>query len=602
MLSGRRRRDVALHKLSTPRQLFLLDGSQGESLDSYLSVMLKCEPVGPTIHMRLNETSLSPSVQVLLGMDFLDAVRPIFNWTERTLTFPCKADYDSDWDKYSDALSGLADSRNDRYAESYPSVDNTDLQRSSTPLPSPTVPSVLSSDGRSSDFLPDASYASIGTLPPPADFSVLFDPDEEPDDIADILRIVSETFHDLLDVFSKARAETLPPHRSYDHSIELIDPKDIPSVGPIYSTSASEAKELKSQIDGLLAKGFIRPSTAPIGAPVLFAKKKDGTLRMCIDYRQLNLRTKKNKYPLPPINFLLEQLSGAKVFSKIDLRGAYHLLRIAEGEEWKTTFRSRYGSFEFLVMPFGLTNAPSVFQHYVNDVLREHLDKFVIAYLDDILIYSQNVAEHDSHVRTVLECLRKHQLYAKATKCAFRLEETEFHGYIVGKNGLRMDPAKVQTVLDWPIPTSVKAVQSFLGFANFYRRFIRDYSKIVGPLTTLTRKDKLYEWTDKCQKAFDILKGRFTSAPILIHFNPEAPTYLETDASDYAIGTILSQESADGLLHPIAFDSRKLLPAELNYEIHDKELLAIVWAFKRWRSMLLSTDKPILVLTDHQGV
>ena len=626
MLSARRRRSLAIHELSNPRQLFLLDGSQGESLDSYLPVIIKCEPVGPTVHMRLNETNLSASVQVILGMDFLDAVRPTFNWEERTLTYPSDLQADSQLDM---PLSGLVEAEpiklfqeSNRHADTLLTVAETSMQWSptlrdrhvdSTIFPTAPVQIALPSDGRTSDFLSTASYASIdsvprpshasvGTLPPTAELSALFDPDEEPDDVADILRIVPNSFHDFIDVFSKARAEKLPPHRPYDHSIDLIDPKDIPTVGPIYSTSAAEAQELKSQIDGLLANGFIRPSTAPLGAPVLFAKKKDGGLRMCIDYRQLNLRTKKNKYSLPPINFLLEQLSGAKIFSKIDLRGAYHLLRIAEGEEWKTTFRSRYGSFEFLVMPFGLTNAPSVFQHYVNDVFREHLDKFVIAYLDDILIFSNNVAEHDSHVRIVLECLRKHQLYAKATKCAFRLEETEFLGCIVGKNGLRMDPSKVQTILDWPIPSSVKAVQSFLGFANFYRRFIRDYSKVVSPLTALTKKDNTYSWTEKCQKAFDLLKDRFTSAPILVHFNLEAPTYLETDASDYAIGTILSQEGSDGFLHPIAFDSRKLLPAELNYEIHDKELLAIVWAFKRWRSMLLSTEKTISVLTDHQAL
>ena len=483
-------------------------------------------------------------------MDFLIEYQPQFDWHRRTLTFPPSAE-------------------------------------------APEVPSSL-------EQLQAFGYrASIAD----EELAFLFDPDEEPDEVEVILKVVPKQYHDFLDVFSKLRAEKLPPHRSYDHSIELIDSQDLPPLGPIYSTSIPEAKALKAELDSLLAKGFIRPSQASFGAPVLFVKKPHSDeLRMCIDYRQLNLRTKKNKYPLPSINFLLEQTAGAKIFTKIDLRGAYHLLRIAEGDEYKTTFRCRYGAFEFLVMPFGLTNAPPVFQHLINDVLRQHLDVFVVAYLDDILIYSADEAQHQEHVRTVLECLRSANLYAKASKCQFHVTSTEFLGYNIGVNGLGMCFDKVSAVLSWPTPTNVKGVQSFLGFANFYRRFIRGYSKVIAPLTNLTRKDRPFQWTSECQSAFDELKARFTSAPILMHFDPNAPTYLETDASDYAIGTILSQEGADGLTHPVAFDSRKFLPAELNYEIHDKELLAIVWAFKRWRSMLLSTTHTIKVLTDHQAL
>lgn len=524
-------------------------------------------------------------------MDFLDDVRPEIDWERRTLFFPIKPRPEEDWDhpqtehlqeelypehirRYDPALAVTDHSAEDHFsAESHVFAAST---------------------------LRIAANQSSSTL---LEQSLIFDPDEDPDDIADILRVVPSQYHDFVDIFSKARADKLPPHRSYDHSIDLIDPKDIPAVGPIYSLSANEAQTLKSEIDSLLARGFIRPSTAPLGAPVLFVKKPhDTALRMCIDYRQLNLRTKKNKYPLPPINFLLEQLSGAKVFTRIDLRNAYYLLRIAEGDEWKTTFRSRYGSYEFLVMPFGLTNAPSAFQHFVNDILREHLDKFVIAYLDDILIYSNTPQEHEEHVKAVLSALRAANLFAKATKCEFHLPETRFLGYVVGANGIRMDLEKVQAILDWPLPTTVKSVQSFLGFANFYRRFIRNYSKIIAPLTALTKKGFTFEWTSTCTEAFEDLKKRFTSAPILRHFDPSAATYVETDASDYAIGTILSQKGPDGIIHPVAFDSRKFQPAELNYEIHDKELLAIVWALKRWRSMLLSVQSPIQVLTDHQAL
>lgn len=543
-----------------PIPLIMVDGSQAEDISEYIIVDVVSHVAGPTLPTLLLITSLPSTARILLGMSWCRKARPNFDWDKGTLVFPLISD--DSWE--------LADSPR------LPTDSHLAMTKSGPATPS----------GRSRANDP----------------SFFFDPDEDPDDIEDILRVVPSEYSEYLDVFSKARAERLPPHRPYDHAIELLDESDIPAVGPIYSTSSAESQALKTEIDTLLSMGFIRASTAPIGAPVLFVKKKDASLRMCIDYRQLNLRTKKNKYPLPPINFLLEQLRGASIYSKIDLRGAYHLLRIAAGHEWKTTFRCRYGSFEFLVMPFGLTNAPSAFQHLMNDVFREHLDHFVVVYLDDILVYSSSPDEHVEHVRKVLSLLRANNLYAKASKCTFGVPEVEFLGYLVGINGLRMDPTKVQTVVDWPIPRHVKAVQSFLGFANFYRRFIRDYSKVVSPLTALTKKDSAFTWSDKCQSAFESLKTRFTSAPILRHFDPNATTYLETDASDYAIGTILSQNGEDGLLHPIAFDSRKLLPAELNYEIHDKELLAIVWAFKRWRSMLLSTSEPIQVLTDHQAL
>lgn len=580
------RRKVPIFVLDPPITLFLLDGSAAtEPLTEYLYLVFRVQPTGQIIHFRVFVAPLGPEIPMIIGMNFLHLVRPPFNWPNQCLRIK------TTFERWRDAED--PDIVPYGYRADHPPRQPQAMRIAKT-ADSPTDGSALiGSTSRSSAF--DAS-------PKQNDPAFFFDPDEDPDDVADILRVVPPVFHDYVDVFSKARAEKLPPHRSYDHSIDLINPDDLPAVGPIYSTSASEAQVLQSEIKGLLAKGFIRPSSAPLGAPVLFVKKKDNTMRMCIDYRQLNLRTKKNKYPLPPINFLLEQLSGAKVFSKIDLRGAYHLLRIAEKDEWKTTFRCRYGSFEFLVMPFGLTNAPSAFQHLINDVLREHLDHFVIAYLDDILVYSANPAEHESHVRIVLECLRSHNLYAKATKCAFNLEEVDFLGYIVGKNGLGMDPAKVETILKWPIPASVKAVQSFLGFANFYRRFVRDYSRLVSPMTALTKKNLPFQWTPACQHAFEELQHRFTSAPILAHFDPDGPTYLETDASDYAIGTILSQEGPDKLLHPVAYDSRKFQPAELNYEIHDKELLAIVWAFKRWRSMLLSAKHSVNVLTDHQAL
>lgn len=299
---------------------------------------------------------------------------------------------------------------------------------------------------------------------------------------------VPKQYCDFLDVFDKAILDKLPPHRSYDCAIEL-EPGKQPPFGPIYSLSEPEAAALREFLDENLPKGFISESTSPAGAPVLFVRKKDGSLRMCVDYRGLNAVTVRNRYPLPLINQLLDRLRSAKVFTRIDLRSAYYLLRVRKGDEWKTAFRTPFGHFEFNVMPFGLTNAPATFQHFLNDIFRPFLEHFVIIYLDDILIFSENLVDHEVHVRKVLEVLRYHKLCAKLEKCEFSSSQTEFLGYIVSSSGISMDPSKVKAVIDWPAPTNVKAVQSFLGFANFYRRFIENFSAIVRPLSTLTRKD-----------------------------------------------------------------------------------------------------------------
>jgi hypothetical protein len=290
-----------------------------------------------------------------------------------------------------------------------------------------------------------------------------------------------------------------------------------------------------------------------------------------VDYRGLNEITIKNRYPLPLIQETLAQLSKAKWFTKLDLRGAYNLVRIADVEEWKTAFRTRYGHFEYNVMPFGLTNAPASFQHFINDTLRNFLDVFCTAYLDDILIYSDSLAEHKVHVRQVLRKLKEAGLYLKPEKCEFHVQEVKYLGLIITTEGVRMDPAKVTAVREWETPSNLKDVQAFLGFANFYRRFILGYSKIVAPLTALTKKDRKFQWDAKAQAAFLQLKEAFCSAPILAHFDPDSECVVETDASDYVSAGILSQCGPDGLLHPVAYFSKKHSPAECNYEIYDKE-------------------------------
>ena len=412
---------------------------------------------------------------------------------------------------------------------------------------------------------------------------------------------IPEDYHDFADVFSKSKADTLPPHRPYDLKIDLEEGGS-PPIGPMYSLSQSELQALREFIDENLRSGFIRQTNSPHGAPILFVKKKDGSLRLCVDFRGLNKITKKDRYPLPLISDLLSTAGKARVYTTLDLRHAYHLVRIAEGDEWKTAFRTRYGSFEWSVMPFGLTNAPAAFQRFMNDIFGDLLDVSVTVYLDDILIYSADPADHKKHVREVLRRLRKHGLYARADKCDFSVDTVEYLGYILSPGGLRMSEDKVKTIQDWPEPRKVKDIQSFLGFANFYRRFISGYSDIVVPLTRLLRKGTKWAFNDAARNAFNLLKTAFTSAPVLTHWIPNCPIIVETDASNFALGAILSIRTSDGEIHPVAFHSRTFSGAELNYDVHDKELLAIFEAFKVWRHYLEGSGTPVDVVTDHKNL
>ena len=320
---------------------------------------------------------------------------------------------------------------------------------------------------------------------------------------------------------------------------------------------------------------------------------------MCVDYRALNDVTIKNSYPLPRVDEIFDQLREARIFTKIDLRSGYWQIRVAEDDVEKTAFRTRYGHYEFLVMPFGLTNAPATFQALMNDVLRPFLDKFAVVYLDDILVYSRTVEEHVAHLRQVLSALRDNKLYGKASKCEFERPEVEYLGHVVGGGEIRMDPHKLQAVRDWPTPQKVRDIQSFLGFANYYRRFIEGYADVAAKLTQLTKKDTEWRWGDEQQAAFDALRGKMTTAPTLKFPDPKLPYYVTTDASDYAIGGVLTQDFGHGQ-QPVAYVSRQLHGAELNYPVHDKEMLAVVYAFKSWRCYL--EGRTVHVATDHYAL
>jgi len=407
-----------------------------------------------------------------------------------------------------------------------------------------------------------------------------------------------QLLHEYRDVFPADLPSGLPPARSVDHRIEL-KPGSAPTNRPTYRMSPTELDEVKKQIDQLMESGFIRPSKSPFGAPLLLVKKKDGTMRMCIDYRALNDITIKNSYPLPRIDELFDRLQGAKIFTKIDLRNGYHQIRIYSSDVEKTAFRSRYGHFEFLVLPFGLTNAPATFMQLMHDIFRPLLDRSVLVFIDDILVYSNNIEDHRQHVREVLELLRKNQLYAKASKCELFKSRVEFLGHVIDDSGLHMMEDKVEAILKWPPLKSVSEVQSFIGLVGYYRKFIRMFSEIAAPLTQLTQKEKTFEWTGTQQQAFDALKKKVSEHPVLILPNPRLPYLVTTDASGFAVGATLSQDQGRGN-QPIAFLSKKLLPAESNYPAHEQELLAIIVALKTWRHYLLGAK--FNVATDHRSL
>ncbi|KAL0200303.1 hypothetical protein M9458_003490, partial [Cirrhinus mrigala] len=408
-------------------------------------------------------------------------------------------------------------------------------------------------------------------------------------------------YQDLAEAFSKVRASQLPPHRTSDCAIELL-PGTIPPKGRVFPLSQPETEAMRVYIEEELAKGFIEPSTSPASAGFFFVKKKDGSLRPCIDYRGLNSITVKYRYPLPLVPPALEQLRSAKYFTKLDLRNAYNLIRIKEGDEWKTAFSTTTGHYQYRVMPFGLVNSPSVFQSFINDVFRDMLGRWVIIYMDDILVYSETMDAHISHVREVLKRLISHQLYAKAEKCEFHQTVTTFLGYVVGPDGVAMDDSKVQAVLRWPRPANVKELQRFLGFANFYRRFIRNFSAVAAPLTSMVKKNNSkLSWSQAASEAFELLKRRFATAPILHHPDPEREFIVEIDASNTGVGAVLSQRHGDPpKLYPCAFYSRKLTQAEQNYDVGNRELLAMKAALEEWRHWLEGAKLPFRTKTLHR--
>jgi hypothetical protein len=395
------------------------------------------------------------------------------------------------------------------------------------------------------------------------------------------------------DVFPKD-LPGMPPDRDVEFVIEL-QPGTTPISRRPYKMTPKELAELKVQLNELLDKGYIRPSSSPWGCPALFVKKKDQSLRLCVDYRPLNAITVKNKYPLPRIDILFDQLAGAKVFSKVDLRSCYHQIKIRSEDIPKTAFSTGYGLYEYLVMSFGLTNAPAHFMYLMNSVFMPELDKFIIVFINDILVYSKNKEEHARHLHVILQWIRDHQLYVKFSKCAFWLKEVPFLGHIISAEGIAVDPSKLQEVLDWKSPRSVTQIHSFLGLAGYYCRFIPNFSKIAKPMTKLLEKEAKFKWSLQCEEAFLTLKKLLTTAPVLAQPDIEKSFDVYCDASGTGIGGVLMQEG-----RAIAYALRQLRRHEEHYPTHDLELLAVVHTLKVWRHYLLGNL--VHIYTDHKSL
>ncbi|QRV99243.1 Transposon Tf2-7 polyprotein [Ceratobasidium sp. AG-Ba] len=413
---------------------------------------------------------------------------------------------------------------------------------------------------------------------------------------------IPEEFMEFIDVFSEELFKKLPEHRSFDCNIDFVEGSDLPKPAKVYPLSPIESRTIKEFIDQELADGKIRPSKSPIASPCFFVKKKDGSLRLVTDYRKINNITIPDQFPMPLQVELVDQVKNAKIYSKLDLRWGFNNIRIKEGDEWKTAFRTAYGIYEYLVMPFGLKNAPAVLQRMMNDIFRHLLGVTVVVYMDDILIFSEKEEEHAEHVKEVLKILRENNLYAKLSKCEFFVKKVIFLGLVITPEGISMEEEKIKAIMEWGAPRKIKEVQAFLGFVNFYRRFIAEFSKIARPLHDLTKKDTKFEWTQECQQAFEEIKKRVSQDPVLIHPDPDKPFILETDASGIAIGAILSQRGEDGYLHPVAYLSKSYNDAQRNYDTANKELLAIVESLKHWRIYLEGTILPVTVFTDHRNL
>jgi len=404
--------------------------------------------------------------------------------------------------------------------------------------------------------------------------------------------VVEEVLNEYPDIFIEPTA--LPPFREkHNHKIKLLEGSNPVNQRP-YRYSIHQKNEIDKLVEDLLTNGTVQASSSPYASPVVLVKKKDGTWRLCVDYRELNGMTVKDSFPIPLIEDLMDELGGAVIFSKIDLRAGYHQVRMDPDDIQKTAFKTHSGHFEYLVMPFGLTNAPATFQGLMNFIFKPFLRKFVLVFFDDILVYSSSLEEHRQHLKQVFEVMRANKLFAKLSKCAFAVPKVEYLGHFISAQGIETDPAKIKAVKEWPQPTTLKQLRGFLGLAGYYRRFVRSFGVIAGPLHALTKTDA-FEWTAVAQQAFEDLKAALCQAPVLSLPLFDKQFVVETDACGQGIGAVLMQEG-----HPLAYISRQLKGKQLHLSIYEKELLAVIFAVRKWRHYLLQSH--FIIKTDQRSL
>lgn len=555
---------IRTRRKAQPVELTAVDGSQLPGVDR--------ETVSVPMILQQHHESIVFDIMpmarhgVIIGITWLRDHNPRIDWNTRVLTFECACMSDSRPPR------GQRDS-GDETREVY------EIDASSNSKTDDLAITAATTTGKTSratkPVKKDESHASIQIPKEYLPWKQLF---EEVDD-----------------------ANALPEHTEADHEIKFVKDAKLPK-GRVFPLSAQGAKIQKEMIDRNLKRGFIRKSNSSVSSPTFTVPKKGTTeLREVTDYRLINAITVKDRYPLPNIQACLDRLVGSDWFTKMNLKEAFYNVRMKKGEEWKTAFCTQFGLFEWLVMPMGLTNAPATCQAVVNKTMHDLLDVTVIAYMDDILVFTKGqINQHIKDVQEVFRRLLKVGFRTRPHKCKFHVKETDFLGFIVSTTGVRMDPAKVSSISEWPTPKNLKEVQSFLGLANYNRKFIQGYSKVSAPLTELTKKDKPFKWEKAQQQAFEELKKLSTESPVLRTFDEKKTILMETDASGLAISAVLTQEH-DGKRHPVAYFSKKMSPAEQNYDIHDKELLAIVAAFKHWRTYVEGAPE-VKVYSDHKNL
>ena len=532
--------------------------------------------------------TLSASFDVVLGMDWLQRHNPVIHWGSRTYAFPLHK----------------------------PSVtfclDDVLPVAVATPRPLPTPPFVLSHASflEPTPFLMTASEvnSSLSSGDGTVFFAAFVSPSSaplSPSPATPLAPDVSRLCTEFSDVMPPDLPPGLPPPR-FQHRIELVDPTRQPKNTGIRPLSPAELEECRSQVDELLRRGFIVPSASNFAAPVLFARKPGGGLRMCIDYRQLNSNTRKNAFPLPRVEDMLDRLLGATVFSKLDLSMAFHQIPLHPDSVPLTAFRTRFGLFEFKVLPFGLVNAPATFQATMHRLVLDGLiDRCVFVYIDDILVFSRSRVDHLRDLRFVLERLRRHRLFLKPSKCEWALDSVSFLGHVVTSSGVRCVPDKLDTIRSWPRPTSVAELWSFLGFCNYYRRFIPRFSLLAAPLYALSRLSSTAEWSPSAAASFLALRHAMSSPPVLAVPNPALAFHLSADAASSAgVGAVLwqySDPSDPTARRPVSFFSRRFSDVESRLGVHLQEGLAVVSAFRHWRHHLEGALS-VIVHTDHHSL